>query len=107
MKSPLRLLQFSPLRPAMRTAKATRMSRSSQAASLICLSILLTSASYAGFVEPSDTDCQCRAPTGDMKNLGTIECVNVTGQQYLVRCEMSMNTPYWNKLEDVEGCPIT
>ncbi|MEE9334586.1 MAG: hypothetical protein V3U65_10895 [Granulosicoccaceae bacterium] len=72
----------------------------------IFLSIIFFSASYA-LDEPSETDCQCRAPTGDMKNLGTVECVNVTGRQYLVRCEMSTNTPYWNKLDGVEGCPIT
>ncbi len=87
MKSPLKLL-----RPATQS---------------ILFSMFFSAASYAAFVEPSDTDCQCRAPTGDMKKLGTIECINVTGQRYLVRCEMSMNTPYWNKLEDVEGCPIT
>lgn len=73
----------------------------------IFLSMILSSASFAAFDEPSETDCQCRAPTGEMKNLGTVECVNVTGRRYLVRCEMSMNTPYWNKLDDVDGCPIT
>ncbi len=90
MKTPLKLLQT--------TSRSIFLS--------IFWAAILSTASYA-FDEPSETDCQCRAPGGDMKNLGTVECVNITGRQYLVRCEMSMNTPYWNKLDDVEGCPLT
>lgn len=52
-----------------------------------------------------DKDCQCRDSEGSMKNLGTVVCVNITGQQYLVRCEMSQNTPYWKRLNDESGCP--
>lgn len=40
-----------------------------------------------------------------MRDLGVIECFDVAGTQQLVRCEMSQNTPYWNELEEAEGCP--
>lgn len=53
----------------------------------------------------TDTDCQCRDPDGSMRNLGTVECVDITGEKYLVRCEMSTNTPYWRKIKGGSGCP--
>jgi hypothetical protein len=40
-----------------------------------------------------------------MRNLGTVECVDITGEKYLVRCEMSTNTPYWRKIKGGSGCP--
>ncbi len=55
--------------------------------------------------EGVDRDCQCRAPDGQMKNLGTVQCVNIVGNKKLVRCEMSTNTPYWKDVEGAEGCP--
>ncbi len=53
-----------------------------------------------------DIDCQCRDPQGNRRDLGTVECVNITGTQYLVRCEMSTNTPYWKRIKDDAGCPL-
>ncbi len=53
----------------------------------------------------SPTECRCRAPDGQMQALGTVQCVTIVGRQSLVRCEMSTNTPYWNEVEGVEGCP--
>jgi len=75
-------------------------------AASIALSILLPTSLLANSTTP-DTDCQCRDATGSMRNLGTIECINIPGDQYLVRCEMSTNTPYWKKLEGDAGCPLT
>ncbi|MFK7854968.1 MAG: hypothetical protein AB8B79_12675 [Granulosicoccus sp.] len=63
------------------------------------------SAVYAQQTQATDTDCQCRAPDGQMKNLGTVECVDIVGNKSLVRCEMSTNTPYWKKIDGIEGCP--
>lgn len=51
-----------------------------------------------------EPDCQCRAPDGNPRGLGTVECVTITGHRYLVRCEMSSNNPYWRRLLDSEGC---
>lgn len=50
-------------------------------------------------------DCQCRSPDGQMRDLGTVQCVDIVGRKSLVRCEMSTNTPYWKKVEGVAGCP--
>ena len=50
-------------------------------------------------------ECKCRSPDGQMQGLGTVQCVDIAGQQNLVRCEMSTNTPYWNKVEGTSGCP--
>lgn len=57
------------------------------------------------FAQSDKPDCQCRAPGGVMRNLGTVECVDVVGHRYLVVCEMSTNTPYWKKLEGSDDCP--
>ncbi|MEE9322729.1 MAG: hypothetical protein V3U76_19965 [Granulosicoccus sp.] len=70
---------------------------------LLCISSLLSTA----VVAQTDPDCQCRDPNGVMRDLGTVECVDVTGRQYLVRCEMSTNTPYWRRTNNNDGCPIT
>ncbi|NND89350.1 MAG: hypothetical protein HKN42_00700 [Granulosicoccus sp.] len=50
-------------------------------------------------------DCKCRAPDGQMRDLGTVQCVDIVGTRKLVRCEMSTNTPYWKTVDGVEGCP--
>jgi len=54
----------------------------------------------------ADTKCQCRFPSGGNRDLGTVECLNITGRHYLMRCEMSNNTPYWKRLQDEEGCSV-
>ena len=50
-------------------------------------------------------ECKCRSPDGQMQDLGTVQCVDIVGRKYLVRCEMSTNTPYWKKVEGTSGCP--
>ena len=50
-------------------------------------------------------DCQCRAPGGDMVDLGTVQCVDIAGRSKLVLCTMSTNTPFWKDVEAVAGCP--
>ncbi len=76
----------------------------SQQSALIALAFC---SSALGNSSTPDDDCQCRDASGTMRNLGTIECVNITGEQYLVRCEMSTNTPFWKKLENGAGCPLS
>jgi hypothetical protein len=61
--------------------------------------------SGAAIAQSSAADCQCRAPGGTMRELGYVECVDIVGTQRLVRCVMSTNTPYWKKLEGIDGCP--
>jgi len=36
----------------------------------------------AGVDEP---DCQCRSPGGERRDLGTVECVQISGSAWLVR----------------------
>lgn len=61
----------------------------------------------AGQVAAQDEapECRCRAPDGQMQNLGTVQCFDIVGRKNLVRCEMSTNTPYWKKVEGTSGCP--
>lgn len=66
------------------------------------LTLLMTGWAFAQEAKP---DCQCRAPDGSMKDLGAVECFNVVGTPRLLRCEMSTNTPFWKRVEGVEGCP--
>jgi len=40
-----------------------------------------------------------------MRNLGTVECVNIAGREKLVLCTMSTNTPYWKDVAGGESCP--
>jgi len=65
------------------------------------LAALTGSAAVAG----PDPDCQCRDPTGTLRDLGTLACVPIGTSRYLVRCEMSTNTPYWRRVGDDPGCP--
>ena len=55
--------------------------------------------------QSSSSDCQCRGPDGQMRDLGSVQCVDISGRPNLMRCVMSTNTPYWKKLDNVEGCP--
>ena len=70
--------------------------------SLLTFLIAFSSVTLA---QQSAPDCQCRAPGGLMKDLGTVACFDIVGSNRLVRCEMSTNTPYWKELEGVAGCP--
>lgn len=67
--------------------------------------IVLIFGSSMSFAQSGKPECQCRAPGGGMRDLGTIECVDIVGKRHLVVCDMSTNTPYWRKLEQSEGCP--
>ena len=62
---------------------------------------MLANVAIAGLDEPN---CQCRSPGGERRDLGTVECVQISGSAWLVRCEMSENTPYWNRLNEQPGC---
>jgi len=55
--------------------------------------------------EAPEADCQCRAPGGAMRALGTVECISIAGSRKMVLCTMSTNTPYWKDIENVDGCP--
>ena len=69
------------------------------------LFILLILTSSVAFAQQPDQDCQCRSPGGLMQNLGTVACFNIVGNNRMMRCEMSTNTPYWKELEGITGCP--
>ena len=69
------------------------------------LFILLLTTASAVFAQVAEPDCQCRAPGGQMQDLGTVACFDIVGNNRMLRCEMSTNTPYWKELEGVEGCP--
>ena len=72
---------------------------------ILSLTSLLAPAIMAQDTAVSPTECRCRAPDGQMLALGTVQCVSIVGRRSLVRCEMSTNTPYWNRVEGIEGCP--
>jgi hypothetical protein len=59
----------------------------------------------SAFAQQAKPDCQCRSPDGSMQNMGTVACFDIVGSKFLVRCEMSTNTPYWKKIDGVQGCP--
>jgi len=65
----------------------------------------ISMASSQAFAQGSKPDCQCRAPGGNMHDLGTVQCVDIAGRSKLLRCTMSTNTPYWEEIESSEGCP--
>jgi len=56
------------------------------------------------FADAPPPDCQCRAPQGGMRNVGTVLCITVGTSPVMVRCEMSTNTPFWKPLGDGGGC---
>jgi len=55
--------------------------------------------------DQAGSDCQCRAPGGEMRDLGSVECVDIVGNQTLMVCVMSTNTPYWKRINKSNGCP--
>ena len=66
----------------------------------------LLCAPAAAFADAApEVECRCRAPDGERRDLGTVACVRIGQGDYLVRCEMSTNTPYWRRLDDAPGCP--
>lgn len=66
----------------------------------------LLGASTATSAVPPEVECQCRDPDGQRRDLGTVQCVDISGTAWLVRCEMSTNTPYWRRVRDDSGCPL-
>lgn len=72
-----------------------------RAASVIAAALWISAAGAQG----TAADCYCRSPDGEKRDLGTVECVQITGRSWLLRCEMSENTPFWNRLQDSAGCP--
>lgn len=76
----------------------------SHTARIVFASALLVFITNSWATETS-ADCQCRAPDGNMRDLGTVECVNIVGTRKMVRCEMSSNNPYWKDYGEVDGCP--
>ncbi len=72
----------------------------------ICVSFLFLLATYAASVSgQSLPDCECRDSAGNMQSLGTVQCVPIGTRNFLLRCEMSQNNPYWARLSDSPGCP--
>jgi len=71
----------------------------------IVVSTLFVTSTLAAAATPPP-DCQCRAPDGERQDLGTVTCVRIGSKPYLVRCEMSTNTPYWRRLHDEAGCAL-
>ena len=51
-------------------------------------------------------ECQCRDPDGQRRDIGTVQCVDINGSAWIMRCEMSTNTPYWKQLDSVDGCHL-
>jgi len=43
---------------------------------------MLANVAIAGLDEPT---CQCRSPGGERRDLGTVECVQISGSAWLVR----------------------
>ncbi len=74
--------------------------RRSQAAALLVASLGASGA----MAEIGEQVCQCRSPGGERRDLGTVECLRISGRAWLMRCEMSQNTPYWNRLNQQQGC---
>ena len=72
---------------------------------LKAIPVMVSLITGVAFAQSSVLDCQCRAPGGVMRDLGYVECVDIVGTRNLVKCVMSTNTPYWKKLEGVDGCP--
>ena len=67
--------------------------------------VLFAVTSSIVFAQGEKPDCQCRAPGGDMVDLGSVQCVDISGRSKLVLCTMSTNTPFWEDVEAGEGCP--
>ncbi|MFK7889545.1 MAG: hypothetical protein AB8B63_01925 [Granulosicoccus sp.] len=68
------------------------------------LAFVLALPTYS-LAQTGSQDCRCRAPGGGMRDLGTVECVDIVGTRYLVVCVMSTNTPYWKRIDYSDGCP--
>lgn len=48
-------------------------------------------------------DCFCTDSQGERIELGKTTCLSIGSQQVTARCEMSLNTPIWKRVQ--KGCP--
>lgn len=98
-------------RPARRPHRPT--TASATAATVLAFAVAGTAPGVSAAAEVADRaaatsappECRCRAPGGALRDLGTVECVEIGGRRVSVRCEMSTNTPYWRRVEGVAACP--
>ena len=72
---------------------------------VLFIGLSLTMSASALSAQAQKKACKCRAPGGIMRDLGTVECVDIAGREKLVFCTMSTNTPYWKDVEGGVGCP--
>lgn len=47
-------------------------------------------------------DCKCRPPGGGKLPIGAEICIQRGSQMVTMRCEMSLNSPFWRQIR--EGC---
>ena len=97
--------RYHPYNRQRTTLQAATILVSSLRATSACLLCGVAGVAVAQDAAMSPPECRCRAPDGQMQSLGAVQCMTIVGRPTLVRCEMSTNTPYWNKVEGVEGCP--
>ena len=48
-------------------------------------------------------DCFCTDSQGKRVELGRMTCLQIGSQQFMARCDMSLNNPTWRRVS--EGCP--
>ena len=48
-------------------------------------------------------DCFCTDSEGKRVELGRMTCLQIGSQQFMARCDMSLNNPTWRRVS--EGCP--
>ena len=53
-----------------------------------------------GFSYP---DCYCTDSGGKRVEMGEIACLKIGSNEFLARCDMSVNNPTWRK--EADGCP--
>lgn len=58
---------------------------------------------YDGFVPMEGVEYYCTDSTGQRMELGEVLCITAGCQTWMARCDMSVNSPTWRKIQD--GCP--
>ena len=74
--------------------------------SVLALAMFLTMGVAADTSQGNKPPCQCRDNAGQRRDLGSVDCFDISGTRSLFRCEMSSNTPYWKPIDDQGGCPL-
>ncbi len=72
----------------------------------VVLCITLAFLSTAVLAARPAFNCQCRDANGQMRDIGTVECISIGSSQFMVRCEMAGNNTHWNRVSDESGCPL-